>query len=248
MQSKTDVTVGAVVEDREGRSPTGVVVNYPPIPAEDWYVPGRGTLAEDNPDYPADDRATIVLFEDDLEEFYPEWTGWEGIPMAQLNADDAPYYTFPESRLRPVDELDQPEISLEAINPAPFHARNFDVDANREFVTEIGNRGHPDPIPVVRPLGDGYEILNGHKRIWASHVAGLEEIPVAILPLDETRAAKYWAQRHLPAYGPDEQRVALERLRDRLDPTIVDEIEREHCSPDEGPQPDVVQTDGGRDE
>ncbi|SEU00923.1 ParB N-terminal domain-containing protein [Natrinema hispanicum] len=247
MQSDTNITVGMIVEDWDKTSSCGVVVNYPPIPAEDWYVQGRGLLSEDNPDYPADDRTAIVIFEDDLEEHYPEYSGYEGIPMAQLNADDAPYYAFPESRLRRVGELKQPELALEAIDPSPYHARNFDAEANRDYIDAIAERGRPKPLPVVRPLADGeYEILNGHKRIWASHVVGLEEIPVAVLPLDNVRAAQYWAQRHLPGYNQRERAVALNRLHDQLNSMTVGEIRREHCSSDDSPQPIAAKTDGGQ--
>lgn len=249
MQSNTDVTIGMIVEDRDGTSPRGVVVNYPPIPASDWYVQGRGMLAEDNPDYPADDRTAVVVFKADLEEHYPEYAGYEGIPMAQLNADGVPFYAFPESRLELVGELGQPELPLKAIDPAPYHARNFDADANRNYIDAIAERGRPDPLPIVRPLADGeYEILNGHKRIWASHVAGLEVISAAVLPLDDVRAAKYWAQRHLPGYDPHQQAVALERLRDRLASTLVDEIEQEYCSSEPGHATPTAKTDGGPDE
>ena len=225
MQRRSNLTVGSIVEDREGTSPRGVVVNYPPIPATDWYVQGRGTLAEDNPDYPADDRTAIAIYESALEEYYPEYAGCEGIPIAQLNTDDAPYYAFPESRLEPVGELEPPTVPLASIDPSPYHARNFSAAENRDYIDEIAQRGHPDPVPTVRPTVDGgYEILNGHKRIWASHVAGLEAIPVSILPLDHYRAAKYWAQRHLPGYEPRQQREALERLHDRYNGLQVEQI------------------------
>ncbi|WP_395166329.1 ParB/RepB/Spo0J family partition protein [Natrinema pallidum] len=248
MQSNTEVTVGRIVEDRDGVSPRGVVVNYPPILASDWHVQGRGTLAEDNPDYPADDRTAVVVFETDFEEHYPEYSGYEGIPMAQLNADGVPYYAFPESRLGCVDELEQPEIALEKIDPSPYHARNFDAGVNRQYIDAIAERGRPKPLPAVRPHHGGYQILNGHKRIWASHVAGLEAIPVAVLPLDDVRAAKYWAQRHLPGYDQRERAIALDRLHERLQSTIVDEIRREYCSSEQDHATATPKPDGGHDE
>ncbi|MDQ2052945.1 ParB/RepB/Spo0J family partition protein [Natronolimnohabitans sp. A-GB9] len=248
MSSETDVTVGSIVEDRDGTSSRGVVVNYPPIPAHDWQVHGRGTLAEDNPDYPEDDRTAVVLFENTLEEHYPEYTGYEGIPMAQINADGVPYYAFPESRLEPVGELEQPVVPLADIDPSPFHARNFSAAENRQYIASIRDRGRPDPLPTVRPVADGYEICNGHKRLWASYVAGLEEVPVTVLPLDDFRAAKYWAKHHLSGYTYREQQVALARLRDRFNETQVEQITGDwHPDTDADTTPTAF-TDGGHDE
>lgn len=242
-------TVGDVVEDRDGTSPRGVVVNRPPIPAHDWHVQGRGWLADDNPDYPEDDRTAVVIFEDTLEEYYPGYTGYEGIPMAQINASSVPHYAFPESRLRPVDALEPVEVSLAELTPSPYHSRNFEAKSNRQYIDAIADRGRPKPIPIVRPrLDGGYEILNGHKRTWASYLAGLESIPVAVLPLDGIRAAKYWAQRHLPGYSPRERTVAIDRLRENLHESIVHQIEHEILSNEQQTQQQPAKTDGGRDE
>lgn len=244
----TDVTisVGDVVEDREETSPDGVVLNRPPIPTSDWHVQDKGPVSLHNPEYPDDDRTIIVVYFDELESNYPNYTGGRPIPISQLNRDDVEYYAFPETRLRPVDFLDPIELQLEEISPAPYHARNFSAATNRDYIDAIAERGRPKPLPLVRDCDHGFELLNGHKRIWASYVAGLETIPVECIYLEDFSAAKRWAKHHLEGYGPDERAAALDRLHDRFNETQVEQITQPHLPDDTQPSPQLARTDGGR--
>jgi hypothetical protein len=56
MTDEFSVSLGDVVMDKDTNTSGPVVVSRISAAAADWHVPGRGTLAEDNPDYPADDR------------------------------------------------------------------------------------------------------------------------------------------------------------------------------------------------
>lgn len=244
---ETSISTGDIVEDLEGTSPNGIVVNRPPVPIKDWQVFGKGPVSAHNPEYPEDDRVIIVLYEDALQEHYPEYTGGRPIPMKQLTADGAKPYAFPATRLEMIGERGPIELSLDAINPAPFHARNFEAEANRDYIDAIAVRGRPKPIPLVRDSGERYEILNGHKRVWASYVAGLEEIPVHVSYLDDFAAAQYWAERHLDDYDPDEQQVALDRLRDRFGDR-AHAIEREYLPTGTEAVSRQARADGGHDE
>lgn len=60
------LTHGDVVVDRDRGDDRAVVVSRPSATADDWYVPERGNLADDNPDYPADDRVNCVVYQDTL--------------------------------------------------------------------------------------------------------------------------------------------------------------------------------------
>ncbi len=42
---------------------------------------------------------------------------------------------------------------------------------------------------LVRPDGDGYEIVSGHRRIYACTKAGIEKVPALIFLMDRDRAA-----------------------------------------------------------
>lgn len=245
--SNSSISVGDVVADREGTSPNGVVVNRPPVPVSEWDVWGKGSVASHNPEYPADDRTMIVVYFDELEA-YPNYTGGRAIPISQLNRDDVNFYAFPETRLRQIGSLESLELRVGTPTAAPYHARNFAAEENREYIDAIADRGRPKSRPLVRECDGDFELLNGHKRVWASHVAGLETIAVECIYLDDFTAAKRWAQYHLADYSHDEREAALTRLRDRFNRTQVEQIVQPHL-------PDVAQsatqsprTDGGRDE
>lgn len=210
---------GDVVIDRDDESPNeAVVVNTPPIEAADWHVPGRGTLAEDNPAYPEDDAVVIVLFRDALERHYPHYTGGGVIRMRRLQRDGAKPYAFPSSRLQRIGTLSPEPIPLDRIDPSPYHARNFDSTANTAYIEAVRDRGRPETPPHLRDCGDRFEIINGHKRIWASHVAGLEAVPCHCIYVDDETAARKWIWSHLDSYDERERTVARRRLRAAFGP------------------------------
>lgn len=96
--------IGQRVVDRDDDDPnTALVVNTPPIPANDWEVyGGPTTVADDNPDYPEDAPIVIVVFEEDL----PTDTDWDYttyVPIVDLTDLDTTIYTFPAPRLTPFD-------------------------------------------------------------------------------------------------------------------------------------------------
>jgi len=239
------VSVGDVVEDREGTSPDGVVVNRVPKPVSEWYVRGQGPVSEHNPAYPADDRTIIVVYFDRLGSQYPNYTGGRAIPVGKLNSDGVKFYAFPETRLRRINSLKPIEVEIAALRPAPYHARNFSAAANRQYIDAIADRGRPKAPPLVRDCPDGFELLNGHKRVWASYVAGLESLSVECIYLDDLAAAKRWARYHLEAYTAEERAVALDRLRGRFDDTQLERIVPSQLAPLAASQ-QPVRTDGGR--
>ncbi len=110
----------------------------------------------------------------------------------QINRDGLRHYSFPKSRLRRIDQLEPIQLTLDAIDPNPYHSRNFTVAENRDYIAAIRDRGRPDPPPIVRDCGDRFELLNGHKRVWASYVAGLESIPCDVHYERELYAARTW--------------------------------------------------------
>ena len=110
---------GMVVVDREQepdeRDPA-VVMSRPPVPAEQWNLDHiDGTLADDNPDYPADARPVIVIYRsrfEDTEEYdaipVPDAVREKlaaGDPVSiAATRDLCKFYVFPEPRLEPTGE------------------------------------------------------------------------------------------------------------------------------------------------
>lgn len=216
-----DLSLGSIVIDRDGESSDeAIVVNLPPVDAADWDVPRRGSVAEDNPDYPADERIAIAVYRDRLDESYPHYAGIRPIPLAELNERGVPFYAFPRSRLNPVGRTEPPRLPITRLRPSPYHARSFTAGENEAFIERTRQRGEPHAPVLVRPIQTGtvkqyYEVLNGHKRVWASHAAGLERVPCCVAHVDDWQAAQTFAKKHLSDYDGPAFRRAVAALRER---------------------------------
>ena len=115
---------GDYVRDVDGNDHRAVVVNRPDVPAEEWELIYRnGTVAEDNPDYPADAQVVIVAYEHDMERVFPDWEGGP-IPCTELHESGLRPYAFPAPRLEATgdshvsDSEPDPEPETES-DPSP---------------------------------------------------------------------------------------------------------------------------------
>ncbi len=72
------------------------------------------------------------------------------------------------------------EIPLDAIRANPHQPRRvFDPSSLDELTDSIRQHGVLQAV-VVRPLGDGYELIAGERRTRAARAAGLTSIPASI--------------------------------------------------------------------
>lgn len=216
---------GDVVVDRDRGDSRAVVGSRPPVPAADWYVPERGNLAADNPSYPADDQVVCVVYRDTLADSYPYYSGVKPLALSAFNECGVQFYAFPESRLRAVGHINNHRIDLTAVHPSPYHARSFRAADNREFIERI--RRCDDLAtrpPLLRPIEDGFEIVNGHKRIWAAHVAGLSHVTARCIYSSDEEAARTFVNAHLDSYGLLECRKATQTIRQRFGTETAKEI------------------------
>lgn len=82
-------------------------------------------------------------------------------------------------------------IELTKLHPFEGHPYKVKDDAEMEALTEsICEHGILTPR-IVRPLEgttDEYEIVSGHRRFRAAQVAGIQEIPAFVYPLDRDAA------------------------------------------------------------
>ncbi|MGJ6981586.1 ParB/RepB/Spo0J family partition protein [Aestuariimicrobium soli] len=78
------------------------------------------------------------------------------------------------------------EVPIEQIVPNPRQPRTvFDEEMLQELADSIGEVGVLQPM-VVRPVGDGYELIMGERRLRASKLAGRTTVPVIIRGTDDT--------------------------------------------------------------
>lgn len=72
------------------------------------------------------------------------------------------------------------ELPISQIKPNAGQPRkNFDKEALEELAASIKANGVLQPI-LVRPAGDGYEIVAGERRYQASKLAGLKQVPAVV--------------------------------------------------------------------
>src|SRR3546814_5486521 len=87
-------------------------------------------------------------------------------------------------------------LSVSSIEPHPHQPRRyFDEEALAELGESIRSRGLIQPI-VVRPFGQGYQIVAGERRWRAAQKARLHEIPALVRDFDdvETRSEEHTSE------------------------------------------------------
>jgi ParB family chromosome partitioning protein len=80
-------------------------------------------------------------------------------------------------------------LSIDDISPNPYQPRvQMDETSLSELSASIKEKGVVQPI-IVRSLGtDKYEVIAGERRLRASKLAGLSEIPVIVKEVDDAEA------------------------------------------------------------
>ncbi|MBO6302728.1 MAG: ParB/RepB/Spo0J family partition protein [Ruminiclostridium sp.] len=83
------------------------------------------------------------------------------------------------------DSIAPQTLPLSAIEPNKKQPRkDFDQAALDALAQNIAELGVIQPL-TVRPYGDGYQIVAGERRWRAAKIAGLKEVPVRIMDLDD---------------------------------------------------------------
>ena len=80
------------------------------------------------------------------------------------------------------------QIPISKIRPNRFQPRlNFDAEVLAALTESVRRDGVLMPI-LVRPMGEGFELIAGERRWRASQAAGLQEIPAIVRDVDDLQA------------------------------------------------------------
>ena len=72
------------------------------------------------------------------------------------------------------------QLNISEIIPGKFQPREvFDPDKLKELVLSIKEKGVIQPV-IVRPKGDGYELIAGERRLRAAKELGIAQVPAII--------------------------------------------------------------------
>lgn len=106
-----------------------------------------------------------------------------GRGLSALIGDAAPHQAtnVPDTPVRP-----DRSVPIESVFPNPDQPRrDFKEEELRELSSSIQQKGILQPL-LVRPMGDGYQIVAGERRWRAAQMAQLHEVPVLIREFNDT--------------------------------------------------------------
>lgn len=84
-----------------------------------------------------------------------------------------------------IESQEQSKIPVDEIRPNPYQPRKvFDEDALKELSSSIKQHGVFTPILVKKSI-QGYDLIAGERRLRASKLAGLKDIPAIIVDFDD---------------------------------------------------------------
>ncbi|HON42670.1 MAG TPA: ParB/RepB/Spo0J family partition protein [Bacillota bacterium] len=117
--------------------------------------------------------------------------------------------------------IDRPraiEIPVDRLSPNPFQPRrSFTEEGLEQLAESIRQHGVLQPI-VVRPSGDGYQLIAGERRWRAAQIAGLRRIPAVVRELDDPGMVQLALIENLQRedLNPIEEASAYRRLMDEF--------------------------------
>ena len=110
------------------------------------------------------------------------------------------------------------EVAVERITPSPFQPRrNFDETKIDELAASIRIQGIIQPL-VVRPKGDGFELIAGERRWRAAMKAGLSQVPVIVRAASDHEALQLALVENLQRedLNPIEEAAGYRRLQEEF--------------------------------
>lgn len=105
-------------------------------------------------------------------------------------------------------------VSIDAIVPNPRQPRDvFDPDELEGLAASLRDIGILQPV-VVRPVGDGYELIAGERRWRAAKLAGIAEVPAVVRHTDDADLLKEALVEniHRVQLNPLEEAAAYQQL------------------------------------
>src|SRR5690606_3283463 len=109
-----------------------------------------------------------------------------GKGLSALLNDNEDIRREPQSRPEPAEKINKSlgtvsPIKIEYIEVNPFQPRTeFDSQALEELAESIRLQGLIQPITVRRMSDNSYQLISGERRLRASKLAGLIEIPAYV--------------------------------------------------------------------
>jgi len=128
---------------------------------------------------------------------------------------------IPEIADRNRSTTDYLECAVEMIAPNPFQPRmRFSSEELAELAESIKAQGVIQPL-IVRKTDNGYELVTGERRLRASKMAGLDQVPVVVKLITDTQMLEMSIVENIQRQNlnPMEEAEAYHRLMTEFDLT-----------------------------
>lgn len=145
-----------------------------------------------------------------------------GRGLAALLGDGEPLDRGLPSEPKPGEKVIQ--LPLERLEPNPYQPRRvYDSRALQALADSIREHGVIQPL-VVRPVGSGYQLIAGERRLRASQMAGLSQVPVVVRNATDEQALLLALLENLQRedLNPLEEARAFQRLMEEFSLTQED--------------------------
>jgi ParB family transcriptional regulator, chromosome partitioning protein len=111
-------------------------------------------------------------------------------------------------------------VRIDEIRPNPFQPRAKAEENLEELVASIKAHGVLQPI-MVRRRRDGYEVVMGERRLRASKLAGLEQVPAVIRTVDDLEMLEFALIENLQRQNlnPIDEAMGYKRLNEEFSQT-----------------------------
>ena len=127
------------------------------------------------------------------------------------------------------------QLNISEITPGRFQPREvFDPDKLKELMLSIKEKGVIQPI-IVRPKGDGYELVAGERRLRAAKELGAAQIPAIIKDVRDDEALEIALIENIQRdnLNPIEEAKAYQRLTEEFSLTqdkVAEKVGRDRAS------------------
>ncbi len=127
------------------------------------------------------------------------------------------------------------QLKISEIIPGRFQPREvFDPDKLKELVLSIKEKGVIQPV-IVRPKGDGYELIAGERRLRAAKALGITQVPAIIKDVKDDEALEIALIENIQRdnLNPIEEAKAYQRLSEEFSMTqeqISEKVGRDRAS------------------
>ena len=108
-----------------------------------------------------------------------------GRGLGALLGDDDISFEDVEQQVENAHHVESNKININQIDPSPYQPRKeFDEEALKALAESIKEKGVLQPL-LVRKKENGYELIAGERRLRASKLAGLTEVPVIVKEMSD---------------------------------------------------------------